>query len=66
MIARIVRWAAFVVPAVLIGNACQYDAVAWLGGPLGFEAASLVGLVPYLALPLALKAQSSRWFAIRA
>jgi hypothetical protein len=55
----------FVAVTVPVGKACQYTAVAWLGGRLGFAGASLVGLVPFFAVLALLRARYPRYFRYR-
>ncbi|MBB4616695.1 hypothetical protein [Sphingomonas abaci] len=55
----------FVALGVVIGKWCQYTAVAYLAGWLGFEAASLIGLAPFVAALLVLTAHHPRHFAFR-
>ncbi|KTT75346.1 hypothetical protein [Sphingomonas endophytica] len=57
---RVLSGMVFVVVAVAVGKACQYAAVGWLGGRLGFAGASLVGLAPFFAVLLTIRARYRR------
>lgn len=54
----------FVLVGVIVGKACQYAAVAHFGARLGFERASLVGLVPFVVTLFVLKRRFPRFFTV--
>jgi hypothetical protein len=62
---RICYTVLFVAVGVAVGKWCQYTAVDYLGSRLGFELASLVGLVPFLAILIMMKGRFPRYFTFK-
>ncbi|PCD03703.1 hypothetical protein COC42_04950 [Sphingomonas spermidinifaciens] len=58
MLRRVALAIPLIVAGVILGKTCQYLAVDLLGGSLGFELSSLIGLAPVIALLLLAK---RRW-----
>ena len=55
----------FIVLGATIGKSCQYTAVAYLESQMGSVWASLVGLAPFVATMVILKARWPRYFSFR-
>lgn len=62
---RFVHAALVVVVGLAIGKMCQYTAIEYLEDRLGFNIASIIGIVPFITLLVYLKVRHPRWLAYR-